>query len=55
MKMTLDQALDGSTSAGKASFTVTISGKQQVEQNCTKFTIDLSVKGVGTIDRVDVK
>src|SRR5262249_35027131 len=40
LKMTVDQAIDASTTAGKATFTITMSGKQTIEQNCQKYNAD---------------
>jgi len=55
MKMTIDQALDGSDQTGKAGFTVTLTANQTLEQNCKKFTLDLNVKAVFSVDRAEAK
>jgi len=55
MKMTIDQAIDDSTHAGKASFTFALAGKQTVEQNCKKLTVDLVVKVEASAEATEAK
>jgi len=55
LKVTTDQAIDASTTAGKASFTVKIAAKQTMEQNCKKFTVDVAITGDFVVETTDVK
>src|SRR5262249_11574207 len=55
IKATVDEPIDGSSTAGKATFKVTIKGKQTVEKDCKKFNLDLVVNATITADAAEVK
>jgi hypothetical protein len=53
--MTLEVAIDGSSSAGKAKAKMTLTQDREVEQNCMKFKVSIKSEISGDIDRVEVK
>jgi hypothetical protein len=55
LKATVDQALDASTTAGKATFTVTLKGSQTIEKDCKKYKAEAGAKVSVTVESTDVK
>jgi hypothetical protein len=55
MKATVDEALDGSTTAGKGAFKIKWAGKQTIEANCMKITVDFKLDVTVDSERSDVK
>jgi hypothetical protein len=55
MKAIVNEALDGSTTAGKAAFTIKWAGKQTIEANCQKLTVDFTLNITLDSERGDVK
>jgi hypothetical protein len=55
LKATINQAIDASSAAGKATFKVSLKAKQTVDKDCKKFTIDAVVSATINADAADVK
>jgi len=55
MKATVDEALDASTTAGKAAFKIKWAGKQTIEANCQKINVDFKLDVAVDSERSDVK
>jgi hypothetical protein len=55
LRATIDESIDGSTTAGKATIKITMSGKQMVEKDGKNLNVDLKVEMTINGDRVDVK
>lgn len=55
LKATLDQPIDGSSAAAKGTLTLSLTAKQQVEQNDMKFDVAITVGATITSDHEDEK
>jgi len=54
-KIGLEAFIDGSSSTGKMSAIITISGKATMEQGGMKFTLEMKMNGEGTLDQSETK
>jgi hypothetical protein len=55
LKVTLDQALDGSSQAVKGTSKIKLTGKGEVDFNCMKVAIDLSFDSTTEAEATEVK
>ena len=53
IKATIDQAIDGSSTAGKATFEVTMIAKQTLEKDCKKYVVDYMLSATIRAERAD--